>query len=89
MDEKEQLNHSVVCENRKNLHLSGIKDVVSFDEETLLLETVMGRMTVKGENLHIQNFINETGDLTAEGKIHAIVYLSDAKSGGFFSKLLR
>ena len=89
MEEKTNFSHSIICENRKSLHLSGVKDVVSFDEETLLLETVMGRMTVKGENLHIQNFANETGDLTADGRVHALVYLSDAKSGGFFSKLFR
>ena len=89
MDENEKLNHSIISENRKTIHLSGVKDVLSFDEETLLLDTVMGRMTVKGENLHIIDFTTETGDLSAEGRLHALVYLSDAKNGGFFSKLLR
>ncbi|MBR7071891.1 MAG: sporulation protein YabP [Clostridia bacterium] len=89
MDEKENYHHGIISENRKTLNLSGIKDVLSFDEETLLLDTVMGRMTVRGENLHIKDFQTETGEFVAEGRIHAIIYLSDAKTGGFFSKLLR
>lgn len=90
LEEKEFSSHNIILENRKKLNISGVKDVVSFDDETILLDTVMGRMTIKGEGLHIVSFNIESGDLTADGKIHALVYLSDNKNtGGFVSRLFR
>ena len=71
--------HSVIIDGRKKLNISGVRDVESFDDETITLKTVMGDMTVKGENLKIISFNTETSDLLAEGKIHAVVYMSDAK----------
>ena len=89
MDEVIRSNHNIIIEDRKKLTLSGVKDVISFDDETLLLETVLGRLTVKGAGLHIVNFDNASGDLFAEGKIYAAVYTSDEKNGGFFSRVFR
>ena len=82
-------NQNIIIEDRKKLTLSGVKDVISFDDETLLLETVLGRLTVKGAGLHIVNFDTASGDLFAEGKIYAAVYTSDEKNGGFFSRVFR
>ena len=89
MDEVIRSNQNIIIEDRKNLTLSGVKDVISFDDETLLLETVLGRLTVKGAGLHIVNFDTASGDLFAEGKIYAAVYTSDEKNGGFFSRVFR
>ena len=90
MEQSKFQDHNIIIENRAKLNVSGVCDVVSFDEETILLKTVMGKITVKGENLRITSFDNEIGDLIAEGKIHAVVYMSDDKeSVGFFSKLFR
>jgi len=81
---------NVIIENRKSLNISGVKDVSNFDDETILLDTELGRMTVKGEGLHIESFNANTGDLTATGKVHAVVYMSDAKqNGSFFSRVFR
>lgn len=88
--EENYSSQNIIIEGRKRLEISGIKDVISFDEETLLLDSVMGRITVKGEGLHIESFNTQSGDLTAAGKIHAAVYMSDAKAqGGLLSKLFR
>ncbi len=89
MEEVIRSNHNIIIEDRKKLTLSGVKDVISFDDETLLLETVLGRLTVKGAGLHIVNFDTASGDLFAEGKIYAAVYTSDEKNGGFFSRVFR
>lgn len=90
MEEKVYTEQSIIMENRKKLNISGVKDVLSFDDETLLLDTSLGRLTVKGEGLHIISFNNDNGNLTAEGKVHAAVYMSDGKnSGGFVSRLFR
>ena len=89
MEEVIRSNHNIIIEDRKKLTLSGVKDVISFDDETLLLETALGRLTVKGAGLHIVNFDTASGDLFAEGKIYAAVYTSDEKNGGFFSRVFR
>ncbi len=90
MEENISTVQNVIIENRKRLNISGVRDVSSFDDETVLLDTALGKMTVKGEGLHIESFNTTTGDLTATGKFHAVVYMSDAKtSGGFLSRLLR
>ncbi len=89
MEEVIRSNHNIIIEDRKKLTLSGVKDVTSFDDETLLLETALGRLTVKGAGLHIVNFDTASGDLFAEGKIYAAVYTSEERNGGFFSRVFR
>ena len=90
MDENSAVYQNVIIEGRKKLNISGVRDVISFDDETILLDTALGKMTVKGEEIHISNFNTETGDLSAEGQIHAVVYMSDGKSsGGFISRIFR
>lgn len=89
MEDNIRVNQTVIIENRKKFVISGVKDVISFDEETVMLDTTLGKMVIKGDNLHIMNFNNESGDITGEGKVHAMIYTADEKSGGFFSKLLR
>ena len=80
---------NIIMESREKISVSGVKNVISFDDETILLDTELGRLTVKGDGLHIESFHNETGELTATGKLHAAVYLGDAKQGGFINRLLR
>ena len=87
--EKMYGSQNVIIENRYKISFTGVSDVISFDDETVLLLTANGKITVKGENLNITGFNNESGDLTATGKINAVVYMSEVKSGGFISRLLR
>ena len=90
MEENSAVYQNVIIEGRKKLNISGVRDVISFDDETILLDTALGKMTVKGEEIHISNFNTETGVLSAEGQIHAVVYMSDGKSsGGFISRIFR
>lgn len=89
MEEIKAVNHNIIIENRKKFTLSGIKDVISFDEETVVTQSSIGKLVIKGEDLHILNFDNQSYDLLGEGKINAIVYTADESGGGFFSKLFR
>ena len=89
LEEKKTVNHSLIIENRKKFTISGIKDVISFDEETIVTDSVMGKLVIKGDGLHILNFNTETYDLSGEGKVHAIVYTANEQGGSFFSKIFR
>lgn len=89
MEENIRVNHNIIVEDRKKMTLTGVKDVLSFDEETVVLDTSLGRLTVKGAGLHIINFDTKSGDLSAEGRLYALVYTTEEKSGGFFSRVFR
>ena len=82
--------HNAVLEDRRLLTVSGVSDVDSFDEETVVVFTDLGELTVRGSNLHINRLSLEVGELTVEGNISALVYSDEApKSGGFFSRVFR
>ncbi|MBE6820093.1 MAG: sporulation protein YabP [Ruminococcaceae bacterium] len=82
--------HNLVLEDRRLLTVSGVSDVDSFDEETVIVFTDSGELTVRGSDLHINRLSVEMGELTVEGRISALIYSEDVqKSGGFFSRVFR
>ena len=66
--------HNAILENRSKLMLSGVTDVDSFDEQQIMLFTELGELTIKGENLHINEMSVESGNLSVEGDISALIY---------------
>lgn len=82
--------HNIVIENRKKMSISAVTDVDSFDEQTIVMYTDMGQLTVKGENLHINRLSVDTGDMEIEGEIYALVYTNNTPNkGNFLSKLFK
>ena len=82
--------HNLILENRGALTVSGVCDVDSFDEQTVIIFTDMGELTVRGSNLHINKLTLDIGELTLEGKIVSLTYAGEQqRSGGFFSKVFR
>ncbi|MBQ1183771.1 MAG: sporulation protein YabP [Clostridia bacterium] len=80
-------NHGIILENRQKLSVSGVIDVIGFDEETVVLKTQLGDLTVKGNGLKVQSFAVETGGLLVEGNIAAIVYTENRQKRGIASRL--
>ena len=78
-------------ENRKELRMSGVEDVDSFSETEIVIVTNMGRLTVKGENLHISKLNVDTGDFAADGHILSLVYSkhNGSKKGSFTQRLFK
>ena len=84
--------HDVIMRGRKLLDITGVKQVESFDNEEFLLETSMGFLAIKGQNLQMKNLDVDQGIVSIKGKIFDIVYLDEnqsEKAKGFFSKLFR
>lgn len=83
--------HNVILEGRKNLTLSGVTDVDSFDERCIILYTQMGELVIKGRDLHINSMSVETGDMTIDGDIWALTYGDKDKKNTptFLGKLFR
>lgn len=84
------IEHSLYMSNRKSMTLSGVKDVLSFDENGVSIITVMGNIAIKGSNIKIGSFNTETGDMQMDGKFSAVVYLDDrGEKENFFKRLWR
>ncbi|UAC48236.1 sporulation protein YabP [Bacillus aquiflavi] len=84
--------HDVIMRGRRILEITGVKQVESFDNEVFLLETVMGFLAIKGQNLQMKNLDVDKGIVSIKGKIFDLVYLDDQhgeKAKGLFSKLFR
>jgi sporulation protein YabP len=84
--------HDVIMRGRRLLDITGVKQVESFDNEEFLLETVMGFLAIKGQNLQMKNLDVDKGIVSIKGKVFELVYLDDQhgeKAKGFFSKLFR
>jgi sporulation protein YabP len=84
--------HDVIMRGRRLLDITGVKQVESFDNEEFLLETVMGILAIKGQNLQMKNLDVDKGIVSIKGKIFDLVYLDEhhgEKAKGFFSKLFR
>lgn len=82
--------HNVIMEGRKDLTVSGVQDVDSFDEETVVIFTNLGELTVKGAELHITSLNLDVGEVTMQGNISSLTYNDEAeKQSGFFSRVFR
>ncbi|MWV47568.1 sporulation protein YabP [Paenibacillus sp. HJL G12] len=84
--------HELHMLNRKQLNLTGVHNVESFDSEEFLLHTELGHLTIKGQNLHIKNLSLEEGLLSIEGLVHSLIYLdpgSNGKNKGMLGKLFK
>jgi sporulation protein YabP len=84
------LEQNIHMQGRKLLDITGVKQVESFDSEEFLLDTTMGFLHIKGQNLQMKNLDVERGIVSITGKISQIIYLDENhgdKAKGFFSKL--
>jgi len=87
------LNHNITIGERKNIVISGVKKIDSFDNEEFLMETVMGYIIIKGEQLEIIKLDTYQGNVSIKGKINSLTYMDTAtkanKEDGVFSKLFK
>lgn len=73
--------HKVLLVNRDSGAFSGVVDVLSFDVAEILLETDMGMLLIKGQDLHMNRLSLEKGEIDIEGRIDSLTY-SEIKSAG-------
>ena len=93
---EEKLNarpHKLELLNREKGNVTGIQDVVSFDENQMILDTDMGLLTIKGKDLHVSRLTLEKGEIDIEGQADSLVYSSSEsfkKTGqSFLSRLFK
>ncbi len=85
-------NHGISLAERKNLLVSGVKKIENFDEEEFLMETTMGFLVVKGEDLELIKLDTMQGNVSIKGKINSMDYIEETKSKdsqGIFNRLFK
>ena len=74
MEEKLGRSHKLELYNREKGTMTGILDVISFDEHTIMLDTDLGLLTIKGKDLHVSRLSLEKGEIDLEGSVDSLVY---------------
>ena len=77
--------------NRESLSLSGIKKIENFDNAEFLLDSVMGKILIKGVNLEVTMLDVDKGDVRIKGRINSILYVNSKKENHetIFTKLFK
>lgn len=76
--------HSIIMENRERCSISGVIEVMSFDEDEIVMETNRGMLTIGGSNLHVEKLSLDIGELVLDGTIDAMVYADEKRTGKSF-----
>lgn len=97
VDERKAINttgviQNLILENRGKLSISGVLDVLSFDDQVVIVETELGLLTVKGENIRINKLSIDTSEVIVEGDISSLAYTeksSEKTKGSLMSKIFK
>lgn len=84
---QEQMPHSLQLKDRQKLAVTGVSEVVSFEENAVVLQTVLGTLTVQGQQLQLKNLSLEGGAVAVEGNISALIYEEPRYRGGWRQRL--
>ncbi len=74
MQDDKSFKHNIVMENREKIAVTGVIDVISFDEDVIVSETEMGVLIIKGENLHVNSLNLEKGEMDIDGSVFSLNY---------------
>ena len=72
-----RVHHACRLENRSAASLTGVREVVSFDENQVVVDTDMGLLTIKGKELHVSRLTVEKGELEVDGQVDSLAYSSN------------
>ena len=78
--------HNLTLQNRSKLTLTGVSEVVSFDDTAVLMRTPLGELLVQGQQLQLKTLTLDGGNVAVEGQIAAISY-EEPRAGGWLSRL--
>ncbi len=69
---------NIILESREKLSVSGVLDILTFDEEEITLDTELGQLSIKGSDLKVEKLSLDTGEIVAKGKFDNITYQREA-----------
>ncbi|MCH5298368.1 MAG: sporulation protein YabP [Ruminococcus sp.] len=81
--------HTMLLDNRKKLSLTGVSDVLGFNEELVSIKTSLGDLIVRGSKLHISKLNLETGEVDIDGVINSLQYIESRDGKSFMQRLFK
>lgn len=84
---QEQMPHDLTLRQRQKLTLTGVTEVVSFDETAVVLQTGLGTLMVHGQGLQLKQLSTDGGQVSVDGSISALVY-EEPRQGGWLRRLM-
>ncbi len=84
---EEKLPHQLSLADRKKLTMTGVTEVVSFDDTAVVLETALGSLVVQGQGLQLKTLSVDGGQVAVEGHVSALLY-EEPRQGGWLRRLL-
>lgn len=85
--EQIQLPHKLTLNERKNLTMHGVTEVVSFDDTTIILRTSLGTLLVQGRDLQLKTLSLDGGQIAVDGNISALIYEEPRADRGWVRRL--
>lgn len=92
MEEKASLGlgpHKLLLQGRKSVELTGVKEIVSFDAKEVVLQTTMGVLVIRGNDLFVKRLTVEQGEVDLEGQVDSFVYADKPGKAGDGDSLLK
>ena len=90
--QKSNIIQNLILESREKLNITGALDVLSFDDQIVIVQTHLGLLTVKGEDLHINKLSIDTSEVIIEGEISSLTYSNkelEKKSSNLLGKIFK
>lgn len=87
-EDRMRLPHKLTLNERQQLSMTGVTEVVSFDESAVVLLTELGRLTVHGQGLQLRQLALDGGQVAVDGNVSAIVYEEPKPTGGWLRRLM-
>lgn len=83
---EEHLPHKLQLNERQQLTMNGVTEVVSFDDSAVVLQTSLGTLIVQGQELQLKTLSLEGGQVAVDGHITALIY-EEPRTGGWRQRL--
>lgn len=87
MTDAQHMPHRLTLDERKSLTMTGVSEVVSFDEGCVVLRTGLGTLVVQGQQLQLKTLTLDGGNVAVEGQIGSLVYEQTRDRGSWLSRL--
>lgn len=84
---EQQLVHTLTLAQRKSLTMTGVTEVVSFDDTAVVLRTELGTLTVHGQDLRLKTLSTDGGQVAVTGSVTALTYEEPREPGGWLRRL--
>lgn len=85
---EQHIPHNLTLTERKSMTMTGVTEVIRFDECSVLLRTALGTLLVQGQDLQLKQLTLDGGNVAVDGQISALSY-EEPRQGGWLSRLLK